>query len=133
MSLFDLFKNNDDDDVFGIDKTESLPKDSPYLFSPYQAFKIAAENHHLKSDYCKRTFKNISYLDFTDCDVDLVDADNGRKYWLVQITRGRFSTITITDDDETIFSDGSLSKDDFRILRCLIDVNTGDYTYYPEE
>ena len=35
-------------------------------------------------------------------------------------------------ENSTIFSDGRLGKDNFNLLQCLIDVNTGEYIYYPK-
>ncbi len=116
-------------------KIELLKKNSIYPISPYQAFKIAEENHNLKSDYFRNADKFISYLDFTDCKIDLVDGSNENKYWLIQVTEGKFSSISSSDDDDltTTYIDGFLTKKDFKLLRCLIDVNTGEYIYYPKE
>lgn len=117
-----------------VSKIDKLDKTSEYPISPYQAFKIAEQNNNLKSDYFRNTCKYISYLDFSNCKVDLVDGDNGRKYWFVKITEGEFSSISTSEDDSsTIFSDGKLGNDDFKLLQCLIDVNTGEYIYYPKK
>lgn len=133
--FFEFFnRNNDDlyDDCF-TNNIENLDRNSEYYISPYQAFKIAEQSNHLKSDFFRNTNQYISYLDFTDCNVELVDGDNGKKYWLVKITKGKFSSISYNeDDDSTIFSDGRLGKDDFNLLQCLIDVNTGEYIFYPK-
>lgn len=133
--FFEFFnRNNDDlyDDCF-TNNIENLDRNSEYYISPYQAFKIAEQSNHLKSDFFRNTNQYTSYLDFTDCNVELVDGDNGKKYWLVKITKGKFSSISYNeDDDSTIFSDGRLNKDDFNLLQCLIDVNTGEYIFYPQ-
>lgn len=113
---------------------DKLDKTSIYPISPYQAFKIAEQSNNLKSDYFRNASKYISYLDFSDCKVELVDGDNGKKYWFVKITEGEFSSISTSEDDfSTTFVDGTLGKDDFKLLQCLIDVNTGDYIYYPKK
>lgn len=121
------------DDLFttNIDK---LDKTSQYPISPYQAFKIAELNNNLKSDYFRTACKYISYLDFTNCNVDLVDGNNGSKYWFVKITEAKFSSISISEDDfSTTCCDGKLGKNDLKNLQCLIDVNTGEYIYYPKK
>ena len=125
----DIYKNYNN--IFE-DNIENLPKDSEYYISPYHAFQIADKPCNLKSDFCRRYNYSYSYLDFVNCNIELVDADNQRKYWLVSITAAKQSKITVTEDT-TIFSDGILLKDDLKKLQCLIDVNTGEYFYYPEE
>lgn len=139
--LYELFCNNnseEDDDGFWNDlftsKIDKLDKTSEYPISPYHAFKIAEQSNNLKSDYFRNAGRFISYLDFSNCKVELVDGDNGRKYWFVKITEGEFSSISTSEDDfSTTFVDGTLGKDDFKMLQCLIDVNTGEYIYYPKK
>lgn len=136
MSIFDKIYGifNKDDDCLCLDKPEKkLAKTSEYFISPYEAFKIAEKKYNLKTDFFRIADGYISYLDFTDCNVELVDGDNGKKYWLVKITESKFSSINSSEDDfSTTFSDGYINKNDLKKLQCLIDVNTGEYIYYPE-
>lgn len=136
--FFCPYVEEDDDsslwDELFVSKIDKLDKTSEYPISPYQAFKIAEQNNNLKSDYFRNASKYISYLNFSNCKVDLIDGDNGRKYWFVKITEGEYSTISTSEDDfYTTFVDGYLGKDDFEMLQCLIDVNTGEYIYYPKQ
>ena len=69
-------KNNEEElfnfDMLFVDKIEQLPKESYFPISQYQAFKIAEQNENLKSDYFRNADKYISYLDFTDCQIELL-------------------------------------------------------------
>lgn len=138
--IYELFCNkNDNDNDFCwddllVNKIDKLDKVSKYPISPYEAFKIAEHSNNLKSDYFRNANKYISYLDFSNCEVNLIDDTNGKKYWHVKITEGEFSSISTSEDDySTTFSDGYLDENDFKMLQCLIDVNTGEYIFYPQK
>lgn len=140
QKLHDLLLNNNDDEekidfegFIGIDKTQKLPQTSEYRISPYEAFQIASKNENLKTDYFKRASEFISYLDFTDCKYELVDGDNGKKYWLIRITEGDISSIYTDENLNSTFADGNLTEEDSPKLQCLIDVETGEYIYFPTE
>jgi len=103
-------------------------KKSQYPISPYQAFKIAEQDNNLKTNFFRLDSRYISYLSFDGCKVELVDGDNNRKYYLVKILKGEISWL-----DDTTFYDGILCDNDFDLLQCLIDVETGEYIYYPKK
>lgn len=139
MSIFQKIRNifntdssddyTDDTDYYMFNSNiDKLEKTSQYAISPYMAFKIAKQNDNLKTNFFRRDSRYISYLSFDDCKVELVDGDNNRKYYLVNITKGQVSWI----DGET-FYDGFLTKKDFALLQCLVDVETGEYFYYPKK
>ena len=112
---------------------KKLPTESEYKISPYEAFQIASRNENLKTNYFRSSDKFISYLHFTDCDYELVDGDNGKKYWLIKITNGDVSSIYTDEELNTTFTDGTFGKDDLKKLQCLIDVEKGDYIYFTTE
>ena len=139
MSIFQKIRNifnTDSDDDYTDDtdyylfesNIDKLEKTSQYAISPYKAFKIAEQDNNLKTDFFRIDSRYISYLSFDDCKVELVDGDNNRKYYLINITKGEVSWI----DGET-FYDGFLVDKDFDLLQCLIDVETGEYIYYPKK
>lgn len=136
--FFDNNDNNNDDELLDLtlfDYIDKLDKSHEYTISKYEAFQIANQNGNLKTDFCKNTFENITYLYFSNCTVDLLKA-NDKKYWHVKITDGKMSWVTSEEDEADEFSnltfcDGTFSKEDFEKLQCLIDVETGEYTYFP--
>ena len=68
----------------------------------------------MKTDFCRNSNnKGISYLSFTSYDIKPIEKDN-KIYWLFQVLDGDISWIEFNDND-------------LKYLRCLIDVNTGDY------
>ena len=110
----------DDTDYYSFENNiDKLEKTSQYTISPYQAFK---------TNFFRLDSRYISYLSFDDCKVELVDGDNNRKYYLVKILKGEISWL-----DDTTFYDGILCDNDFDLLQCLIDVETGEYIYYPKK
>lgn len=139
MSIFKKIRNifspdsdedyTDDTDYYSFESNiDKLEKKSQYPISPYQAFKIAEQDNNLKTNFFRLDSRYISYLGFDDCKVELVDGDNNRKYYLVNITKGEISWL----DDDT-FYDGIFCDNDFDLLQCLIDVETGEYIYYPKK
>ena len=108
-------------------------RDNPYGFkiSKSQAFKIANANENLKTDYYKRSKKNITYLGFDEKDIKLKTL-KGKKYWQIQILSGEVSSVEY-GENYTNNLDGFFNKEDLKKLRCLIDVETGEYIYYPKE
>lgn len=60
-------------------------------------------------------------------DIDVVTL-NEKKYFQIQIIKGDISWM-----ENSTFYDGWLYEDDLDLLRCLIDVNTGEYIYYPNK
>ena len=129
-------KNNEEElfnfDMLFVDKIEQLPKESYFPISQYQAFKIAEQNENLKSDYFRNADKYISYLDFTDCQIELLKL-NDKQYWLIKITDGEVSSIYTDEFGNSTFTDGTFGEEPLKKLQCLVDVNTGEYIYYPEK
>lgn len=107
--------------------------DNPYNFkiSKNEAFNIANRNENLKSDYCRTLRKKLTYLSFDKKKITLVNLNN-KSYWKIQILSGETSGIDYDyeNNTETLW-DGFILKKDLKYLRCLIDVNTGEYIFYP--
>lgn len=109
-----------------------IEKDEKYDFpiKKSQAIEIAQRNENLKTDYIKNTNRGyITYLNFENKKVKIVKKNN-KKYWQLQVISGDVSGIKV-DTDGDIHWDGWLGKEDLKKLRCLIDVETGEYIYYP--
>lgn len=103
----------------------------PYPIKKSKAISIAKRDNTLKTDFCRNTDRQgISYLGFYSYDINVVKKDN-KTYWEFQVFDGDISWIEFTDDNTTYY-DGKLSDEDLKYLRCLIDVETGDYIYYPK-
>ena len=104
----------------------------PYPIKKSQVEEIADKGDRLKSDFCKTTGrKGITYLSFEDGETSLIEKE-GKKYWQYQVTKGDISWIEFSKHGNT-FCDGILVDNDFKLLRCLIDVETGEYSYFPEK
>lgn len=121
-----------DFDIWLVNKIEQLPKESEFSISQYQAFKIADRNENLKSDFFRCVDKYISYLDFTDCKIELLKL-NDKKYWHIKITDGDISSIYTDEFGNSTFTDGTFGEESLKKLQCLVDVNSGEYIYYPEK
>ena len=106
---------------------EIAPEDYP--ISVTRALKIANKDENLKTDYAKAYQKEyhrmIGLLEFTDKEIEIVEINN-RKYWKIQVTNGKMGS----RDKRGRFFDGRIVKSD--LLVCLIDVETGEYIYYPQ-
>lgn len=107
--------------------------DSQYKISQKEAFEIANLNRNLKSDFVRNVEDCITYLAFKKYATDITTI-NGKKYWNVRVLEADYSTIE-EDGFGTKFSDGTYrekySKEKLDKLSCLIDVETGEYKYYP--
>ena len=129
----------DNDDEFYEDEKcymESIKKlkeeDAKYNFPILRskALEIANRDENLKTDYCRNTSRgNISYICFTDKKIEVVEIEN-KKYWQIQILSGDVSGMEV-NRKESYNWDGWLGDKDLNLLRCLIDVETGEYIYYP--
>lgn len=129
----------DDEDEFYEDEKcymESIKKlkeeDAKYNFPILRskALEIANRDENLKTDYCRNTSRgNISYICFTDKKIEVVEIEN-KKYWQIQILSGDVSGMEV-NRKESYNWDGWLGDKDLNLLRCLIDVETGEYIYYP--
>lgn len=96
-----------------------------------KAVDIAKRNTTLKTDFCRNSnIEGISYIGFDDYTIDIIKKE-GRKYWQFQVISGKISWITF-ENNSTIYNDGRTDEEDCKYLRCLIDVKSGDYIYYPD-
>ena len=132
-----LFKKNecvfpmdveDEEDFFDSDMEE---KDKEYNFPILrsQAIRIANQNENLKTDFCRQYKGFVSFLGFDKKKMEVIEKE-GRKYWQIQVLAGEISGINQRSKGEEYW-DGFLSESDLGKLRCLIDVETGEYIYYP--
>lgn len=95
------------------------------------AIEIAKNNNTLKTDFCRNSDrKGISFLGFNDYTINVIEK-NEKKYWQFQVLSGDISWI-IFDKDEQTYCDGRFGDSDINFLRCLIDVESGDYIYFPD-
>ena len=129
----------DNDDEFYEDEKcymESIKKlkeeDAKYNFPILRskALEIANRDENLKTDYCRNTSRgNISYICFTDKKIEVVEIEN-KKYWQIQILSGDVAGMEVNRNGSYNW-DGWLGDKDLNLLRCLVDVETGEYIYYP--
>lgn len=95
------------------------------------AINIAQKNNTLKTDFCRNSDRiGISFLEFDNYTIDVIEK-NEKKYWQFQVLSGDISWIEYDRNNET-YCDGMLEKDDLKFLRCLINVESGDYIYFPD-
>ena len=131
INLDDFFEKIEEERMKKVEKEHE--EDAKYNFpiKTSSARFIANKSETLKTDFCRNSNrKGISFLGFYEDAIELVEV-NGKKYWQYRVLKGDISWIEHNDDGNT-FCDGWLTDEDFKYLRCLIDVETGDYIYYPE-
>lgn len=122
--------NNYNEEYNYIDIPEELTEeDKKYKFpiTKNHAIDIAYRDENLKTDFFRRRRDYISYIGFKDNKTEVVEINN-KKYWQVQILDGEISGI-----DGDCLWDGDLDEKSLKKLRCLIDVETGKYIYYPHK
>lgn len=128
-----LFRKNEFDisDYFmDMDLEKKKDKKYNYPILRSQAFEIINRDENLKSDFVKDDERNITFISFEKWDTKLVNIDN-KKYWQVQILRGDVSWVGYEDDSVTNY-DGVFIENDLKRLRAIVDVETGEYKYYPK-
>ena len=97
------------------------------------AYEIATRNINLKSDFCRAKKYLYTYLGFKKVKIDLIELDN-KKYWQIQVLAGDTAGSDYDRKyDEVTYWDGVLADEDFPLLRCLVDAETGEYIYYPDK
>ena len=97
------------------------------------AYEIATRNINLKSDFCRAKKYLYTYLGFKKVKIDLIELDN-KKYWQIQVLAGDTAGSDYDRKyDEVTDWDGVLADEDFPLLRCLVDAETGEYIYYPDK
>ena len=98
-----------------------------------RALKIVDKDENLKKDLKNRCWiedkEYIGFMEFTDKEVKYIEI-NGRGFWQITITDGRISGRRGTKGK--IHWDGSLKSYKSK-LRALVDVQTGEYLYYPKK
>lgn len=97
--------------------------------SKEDALCIASMDNNLKSDFCRAKKYGYTYICFDDADIELIEL-KGKNYWQVQIKSGELSGTDYYKRD-IIDWDGDIAEKDLPYLRCLIEVETGKYIYYP--
>lgn len=133
---FFMDKEEENDDFLDNYDFKSFPNDilddsNTYPISELKAFNIANMAENLKTDFYKRDKRNISYIYFSNCNINLIDYNNG-KYWYIQITNGDLSWIEYKKND-TRYCDGPLLKKDLAKLKCLVNSDTGEYIYHTKK
>ncbi len=129
-NIYDNIKNtykNYDENMKNYEKTnnediEFIDDDEDYNVSSEDAYKIAKK--YLVKDFIKNSEINITYIRFTKYKIKLKD----EKYWHIKIIECDMSWV---EKDGTL-CDGIAEENELKKLQCLIDVNTGEYIYYPE-
>lgn len=100
-----------------------------FPISKNKAFNIANIDENLKTDFYRNYGGDITFLSLNKYNIDLVKLEE-KLYWQVQILNGDISGCGYYHGNITDW-DGRFSKRDLKKLRCLIDVETGEYIYYP--
>lgn len=122
LNFLDGLKENDED--------KNDDDNYPYPIKKSMAIEIARAPSTLKTDFCRNSNRSrVTYLGFNSSKVSVIEKD-GRKYFQYQVLDGDISWIDDSDYGTT-YCDGFFTSDDLKYLRCLIDVETGDYIYYP--
>lgn len=131
MNIFKKKDLNDWENFVDSEKKEKVDENYDFTVSKNEAYEIASESNNLNSDFCKNDNRNITYLRFNSYDTNLFVIDN-TKYWKVQIIAGDISWIEYADEFATNY-DGFLIEEDLEKLCCLINVETGEYKYFPRK
>ena len=122
-SLAELFNLNIDDDI-PIKTTNEVPPKPQYNYpiTDYKAISIAKKE--LTKEYLKDWDSNlITYISLY-LDIEEVIEYNKKLYYYIIATGGDISGV-----DKNTFWDGEVSKESCKKLRCLVDVNNGEYIY----
>ena len=97
-----------------------------YPISQYDAFEIAYKDDNLKNDYFKRDKRNITNIEFKNCDITLKEIEEN-PFWHIRITDGEVSWIEGSKYQEDC--DGVFDEKDLEKLQCLVNAKTGEYKY----
>lgn len=114
-----------------------IEEDNKYHFkiNKKMALRIALKTHKLLHSYCDIVDNNSYFsLEVFEKQVDYAEIED-KKYWLVQITSGilhAVETHVIWDSfkDHNEYSKKEIDDNDRKYLRCLINVETGEYIYF---
>lgn len=124
--LREIFNLDYDNDIpIKIENKESKISSYKYSITEYEALKIAKKN--LTKEYI-RILKNndITYVSLYLKMTKIVEY-NAKKYYYIKASGGEVSGI-----EKDTYWDREITKEDYKKLRCLIDVDTGDYKYINE-
>lgn len=112
---------------------EDADENYGFPISKGTAYEIATRNINLKSDFCRAKKYRYTYLGFKKTKIDLIELNN-KKYWQIQVLGGDTAGSDYDRKyDEVTDWDGDLVYEDFPLLRCLVDAETGEYIYYPDK
>lgn len=126
-------EKNFNKDLYDIDNGEDADENYGLPISKGTAYEIATRNINLKSDFCRAKKYLYTYLGFKKVKIDLIELDN-KKYWQIQVLAGDTAGSDYDRKyDEVTDWDGVLADEDFPLLRCLVDAETGEYIYYPDK
>lgn len=126
-------EKNFNKDLYDIDNGEDADENYGLPISKGTAYEIATRNINLKSDFCRAKKYLYTYLGFKKVKIDLIELDN-KKYWQIQVLAGDTAGSNYNRKyDEVTDWDGVLADEDFPLLRCLVDAETGEYIYYPDK
>ena len=126
-------EKNFNKDLYDIDNGEDADENYGLPISKGTAYEIATRNINLKSDFCRAKKYLYTYLGFKKVKIDLIELDN-KKYWQIQVLAGDTAGSDYDRKyDEVTYWDGVLADEDFPLLRCLVDAETGEYIYYPDK
>ena len=130
---FNLFTDEDID----INDECYIDEDNRYHFkvNKKMALRIALKTKKLLISYCN-IMDNNSYfsLEVFEKQVDYVEI-KGNGYWLVQIINGKLSSVEThlvydSFDDINEYFEKDIDDNDRKYLRCLVNVDTGEYIYF---
>ncbi len=121
--------NEEEEYLEFIDKEDAEEDLFSKPISKEDALCIASMDNNLKSDFCRAKKYGYTYISFDDADIELIEL-KGKNYWQVQIKSGELSGIDYYKRD-IIDWDGDIGEKDLPYLRCLIEIETGKYIYYP--
>lgn len=102
-----------------------------FPLSKKSAFLIANKDCNLKTDFCKNDTRNISYLFFSNSKITSKTYNN-ESYWHIKITDGDISWASCDENYNLEHYDGFFTANDLKKLQCLVNINTGEYKYFPE-
>lgn len=106
---------------------EKEDKRYPYPIKLSEAIGIVYDDKNLKNDFFQKDPRNITSIHFRNYEVCVVTI-RFKTYYQIQITEG---SLTWVENNRLLESEFSLK--DYHNLRCLVDVKSGKYKYYPKE
>lgn len=126
-SLREIFNLDYDNDIpIKIENKEPKISSYKYPITEYEALKIAKK--HLTKEYIKILNNNdITYISLYLKIIKIIEY-NTKKYYYIKASGGDISGV-----EKDTYWDREITKEECKKLRCLIDVNTGEYKYINKE